>query len=105
MTRFGLCSLPATFQDAMPAPQDHTWLEFLAHLDDIIIFKYHALNLRDVLEKCRAYNFNPNLINFPIVCVVLALNSWNFCSGEQVQPNSLTYARLPNLLYTAKLCI
>ena len=43
--------------------QSHIWLKFLAHLDDIIIFKYYAQNLRDVLERFRAHKFTPNLID------------------------------------------
>ena len=38
--------------------------------------------------------------NFPIVCALLALDSWNYCSGEQArQPN---IRKIPNLLYTAE---
>ena len=43
--------------------------------------------------------------NSPIVCAVLALDSWNYCSGEQ-GPTAQHMQDSPNLLYTAELlCI
>ena len=43
-------------------------------------------------------------INLPIACAVLALDSWNYCSGEQ-GPTAQRSARLYNLHYNAEQCI
>ena len=42
-------------------------------------------------------------VNFPTVCAILAIDSWNCCSGEQGLTADLI-TRLHNLLYTTEQC-
>ena len=40
------------------------------------------------IRNCSKIHFYVDTSNFPIVCAVLALDSWNYCSGEQAwQPD------------------